>query len=134
MINRYVIMLSGAVLVCGAAYYTGVRHERNAAEARMLSAMETMVARSNELAVDDAAHAAVFAASREKTRVIFRGLEKEVIKYVEVLDSNCGLDADGLRIWNAANLGAAANAAGASDGPVSAVTVGADGPARGPPD
>lgn len=53
--------------------------------------------------------------ANQEREVVTRTVEKEVIKYVQIESDNlnaCELDADFLRIWNAANAGSFKNESG----------------------
>jgi hypothetical protein len=104
MINPYVIIAVLVALIAshGTAYYYGGEHRENAINAQQLKATNKAIAQADVQAVKD-------------NQVIkFVEVEKEVIKnvYIKVRDkvnenidknpvySECGLDADGLRLYN----------------------------------
>lgn len=111
-------LLAGLVLTLAlfaAGYRLGQRHESNAREASLVNTLQVMAARAADLAQQDAALSAAQETARERVRIVYRTLRAEVNRYVAIDDYNdCGLDDDGLRLWNAANRGDAAVGAGES--------------------
>lgn len=67
----------------------------------------------NQLANGELALGSVTAANatQAQVQIVHDVVTKTVIKYVQThpIAATCGLDADGLRIWNAANSGTAVN-------------------------
>jgi len=104
MINPYVIiaLLLGLIASHSTAYYYGGENRENAIKAEQLEATNKAIVQADEQAVKD------------NQIVKFVEVEKEVIKnvYIKVRDkvnenidknpvySECGLDADGLRLYN----------------------------------
>jgi len=103
-LHPYVIIaiLLGLIASHGTAYYYGGENRENAIKAEQLEATNKAIAQADEQAVKD------------NQIVKFVEVEKEVIKnvYIKVRDkvnenidknpvySECGLDADGLRLYN----------------------------------
>lgn len=101
------LVLALALLTMG--YGLGRKHEGAAREAAQIKAMQDMAARAAELAQQDAVLSATQEAGRERVRIVYRTLRQEVTRYVANTEhSSCGIDGDGLRLWNAANRGDAA--------------------------
>lgn len=103
-----------AALVLALALFTmgyglGRKHEGAAREAAQIKVMQDMAARAAEQAQQDAALSATQEVDRERVRIVYRTLRQEVTRYVANTEhSSCGIDGDGLRLWNAANRGDAA--------------------------
>lgn len=109
-------LLAGLVLALAtfaAGYGLGQGHESDAREAALVNTLQTMAARAAELAQQDAVLSAAQETARERVRIVYRTLREEVSRYVAINDdSDCDLDSNGLRLWNAANRGDAAVGAG----------------------
>lgn len=110
-------ILAGVIVALGLAYFTGTRvgahREKVAAEAQLVKTMQAMADQAAAQAKADAAAAAQHETKQEKIRVVYQTLTKEVKVYAESHDlGHCGIDADGLRLWNAANQGPAADPTG----------------------
>jgi hypothetical protein len=125
LLNPYVAL--AAVLyglwVFGTGYFLGTKHEREAGLARQAAVQAVQVAVA---AKEDARREAIGTqreASQQQIRTIYTTIREQAdARRDEVqVDTNgvgvarCGLDADGLRLWNAANRGAAAPVLGESD-------------------
>ena len=81
---------------------------------------EAQRAAITQTAKEDVRREAIGAAretSREQIRVVYRTIKEKADEYVKKMPefNACGLDTDGLRLWNAANSGAAANMPGEPD-------------------
>lgn len=101
-----------AVLVLGLALFggglaTGSHLARQAAKAERLDAVQRAIDQGEELARQDGEILATAAVKRAARQVYTKQLDQEIEKNVEANPAyrECGLDADGLRIWNAANAG-----------------------------
>lgn len=101
-----------AVLVLGIALFggglaAGDHLAEQAAKAEQLDAVQRAVAQANEIAGQDSEILATGDIKRATRRVAAKQLDQEIEKNVEANPSylECGLDADGLRLWNAANAG-----------------------------
>ncbi|MGB7650901.1 MAG: hypothetical protein WBL62_06885 [Gallionella sp.] len=118
LFNPYVAL--AAVLyglwVFGTGYFLGTKHEHEAGLARAPAVQAIQVAKA---AQEDTRREAIGAAreqSREQIRTIYTTIREQADARSNTIqvDSNgvvvpsCGLDADGLRLWNAANSGTAA--------------------------
>lgn len=113
----YIVAVSIAV---GGAYFiynTGYESGENAATLRcnarvesIEESMKTALNAANEKydkrVIDAEKRAREYWKSRQKIEIVTQEIEKEVIKYVKsetANDNSCELDANFLRIWNAAN-------------------------------
>lgn len=95
------------------AYGLGRVHANNACAAQTLAAVERAIAQAEQLAREDAEILRADIERQERVRTRFRTITREVVRYVETHpDRRECLDADGLRVWNAANAGDFAPAAG----------------------
>ena len=120
-IAAFVVLLS---LVCGAYL-----HGMGTGEARTTAHYEALMAERDQQAAAALAQALAEAqaqaqaameaerkhlAAQTRTETEFRVITEKVVEYVEKNPgtASCGLDADGLRIWNSANRGRAEGAAG----------------------
>lgn len=96
------------LLVLGiGAYAMGHRHASNACAAERLAALSRAITQAERLAREDAEVMAAHVEQAEQVRVVYRTITSEVKRYVDTHPdvARCGLDADGLRLWNAANAG-----------------------------
>src|SRR3569832_179141 len=127
-----------AVLAIGGAYYAGqhigARDAHAAAEAQRTA---EKAAALPQLVDAMSAMSARAAADRAAT-AMFSRMQDEVSEYVKThpVIGGCGLDADGLRVWSAANAGdadaARSPASGEPDGGVRSAAAAEVGSARGP--
>jgi hypothetical protein len=116
------------LVLVGGPYYIGRHQAQTACElAAARAQVAAQVAAQSTQARQEAISAQAAATAQtqiERERAHTRTLVKEVTRYVHDTipappgAASCGLDADGLRIWRAANAGAdgAADAAGGADG------------------
>jgi len=128
MIPGREIMIAAVMLLivlepmCGylVGKHNGARGERTRAQAELVTTMQTMAARSAELATADAARLAAAETRRRQTQATMDKLSAQVSDYVATYSplDDCALDDRGVQLWNAANAGTAAPAAGAADGAV----------------
>lgn len=106
-----VALIAATLAISG--YVVGHRHAANACAAEKLRAVQRAIMQAEELQREDAEVLRSDIAMQERVRTEFRIITREVVRYVEAHpDRRECLDADGLRIWNAANAGAAPSAAG----------------------
>lgn len=85
------------------AHYEQILTERDRlANDALVAAMDDqarLIQRASAIEREQVQHA-------ENVRVVYRNIEKRVTEYVDKTDmADCSIDADGLRIWNAANSG-----------------------------
>lgn len=97
------------VLACIAAGVVGgLNIESNRRDAVALKETRAGIAAANKESARREALGSAREGSREKIRVVYRTIKEkadENIKTNATAYAACGLDADGLRIWNAANSG-----------------------------
>ena len=105
------------VLACiGFGYVQGVARESDRRDAQALQQTRAGVAAADKESTRREAVGAQREVTREKIRVVYRTIKEKVNVYVDTHSGvDCGLDADGLRLWNAANAGAAAPLPGEPD-------------------
>lgn len=110
-------LLIGALTLYGGSYYAGTIHATNACKAEKLGAVERAIEQANSIATEDAAMATYHEAKREIRSHFAKQLDKEIEKNVAANPGyfKCGLDADGLRKWNAANAGDSVESSGKRD-------------------
>lgn len=107
------ITIGGAYLIYNAGYEIGENAASLKCSERVESIEESMKAALNaanekydKRVIDAENRAREYWKSRQKIEIVTQEIEKEVIKYVKsetANDNSCELDADFLRIWNAAN-------------------------------
>lgn len=99
-------VLIGLGLFLG-GYFTGKSNEHNADDAKKGKALETAVEKHDEAEAVGQEVERQSAVRSAKTEAIFNGIQQGVITYAQThRPDDCGLDADGMRIWRAANDGA----------------------------
>lgn len=95
------------------AYLLGSRHANDACAAAQLEAVQRAIEQANQQALEDAEVLRGHVEIQERTRTEFKTISREVIRYVETHPNRVQcLDADGLRLWNAANAGSSETIAG----------------------
>ena len=113
-------LLGGLVMVL-ALFLGGYGLGNNQAKTSCVAGqVEAQRAAITQTAKEDVRREAIGAAretSREQIRVVYRTIKEKADEYVKKMPefNNCRLDDDGLRLWNAANSGAAANMPGEPD-------------------
>ncbi|HEU0283265.1 MAG TPA: hypothetical protein VFQ99_05735 [Gallionella sp.] len=126
------VLLIGACVAFG--YIQGVSRESDRRDAQELKRTNTGIAIANKETARREALGAAREVIRERIRVVYRTIKVEAENNVEknaVVYADCGLDADGLRLWNAANSGSAAPVPGEPDGGLSGAAARALGEAGG---
>lgn len=104
-------ILALALLLCGglgAGFVAGLRYEANSRDAQTLRSVTVAHARAEKETARREQVAQRYEDTRETVRTVYVAIEKEGERNVEKnadAYAACGLDADGLRIWNAANAG-----------------------------
>ena len=117
--------LLGALVIAlglvGSGYWAGSRNATNACIAGKSKAQVAAVTAAEKETTRREALGTQREVAHEQIRVVYRTIKEKADEYVKKMPefNACGLDADGLRIWNAANSGAAAPLSGE---PVSAVS------------
>lgn len=103
-----------ALALFGGGYKMGDRNAGNACIAGQASAQQAAQAAANRESARRETIGAARETSREQIRIIYKTIKEKTDDYVkkETLDPRCGLDADGLRLWNAANSGSAEGLSG----------------------
>lgn len=96
-----------ALALFGGGLWVGNHLAVQAAKAEKLDAVSRAIAQANDIARQDAEILATADIKRAARRVAAKQLDEEIAKNVEANPAylQCGLDADGLRNWNAANAG-----------------------------
>jgi hypothetical protein len=137
LLNPYVAL--AAVLyglwVFGTGYFLGTKHEREAGLARQAAVQAVQVAVA---AKEDARREAIGTqreASQQQIRTIYTTIREQADAHINTMQVNqngaavpsCGLDADGLQLWNAANSGTAAPVRSESDDRLPTAATGAVG-------
>lgn len=112
-----------AIATVSGLYYGGYRHGRSSSDAKhnaqiaeaarkheaaMVEAVEARIALEAEYALAAARASAKHRADVAKIKKQAQGVKDELEKYLAGRDMQCGLDDDGLRLWNAANRAASA--------------------------
>lgn len=108
--NPYIIIaaLVWSGLLIGGSYGVGVKHERNASEARQKEAIERQMKEHQANEAIDMQAAYEVGKAQQGVRTVIRTIQRQVDKVVEKpVYRDCALDPDGMRIWNAANRGEA---------------------------
>lgn len=98
------VFLAGAGLAGTAAW----KYKSYECQADKLAALQRAIEQANAIAEQDREVLQTYEAQATRTRTVFRNLTREVIRYVQSHpDPVQCLDADGLRLWRAANAGTA---------------------------
>lgn len=117
---RFLPYIAAASIAIGVAYFiynTGYKSGKDAAklkckervesiEKSMKTALNAANDKYDKRVIDAENRAREYWKSRQKIEIVTQEIEKEVIKYVKsetANDNSCELDADFLRLWNAAN-------------------------------
>lgn len=132
----YLAALSGFLLIVSGVFWGGYEFGQSRAENECIKASAASAAEQKQAAEkieerrEEITDVAVSA--EQQRQVITRIQTREVIRYVQAHPHpDCGLDADGLRLWAAANAGTNPSAAaGAPDGAVPATAVAGERPAE----
>jgi len=113
---RVLALLLLALACIGFGYVQGVTRESDRRDAQELHSIRAGVAAADKESTRREAVGAAREVVREKIRVVYRTIKEKVNVYIDThANVDCGLDADGLRLWNAANAGAAAPVPGEPD-------------------
>lgn len=101
-----ILLLTHAVLLFG-GYFLGKSDEREDQLAARAVAKDKVVEQAVEVAKKDDAVATGHEVKREARLAVAKQLDKEIQQNVAANPAyyECGLDADGLRLWNSANAG-----------------------------
>ena len=102
-----------------AGYSAGASNVEVKAQASVIKSDQVAVAQAasavkvqQDWSKADQSSVASAASATQAVHVVYRTITQQVVKYVQTHPSaaGCGLDADGLRIWNAANAAISASA------------------------
>lgn len=105
MTRALIILAVAAALVFAGYSYRGYQCRADT-QAAIIDATQRAITQANALAAQDAQVSTQYEKARVEQRTVYKTITKERIKYVERHpDVRCGLDVDGLRLWNAANAG-----------------------------
>jgi hypothetical protein len=129
-----IALVAGAV--CVGAFF-GYRYADNACEAQQGKAQAEVVVQHNDAADSGQAVEKKSVQRAAKTEAVFNGIQKGVTTYAQNHPvDDCRLDADGLRLWRAANANTDALPSGERSAALSsaadAAERGDDGPSRQP--
>lgn len=112
MLAYILAALISAIGIAGGAYYYGYQHATDACSAEKLKGVQADIAESGRVnKATTKSEAGTVGALAANTNT-FRKLRAEVPHVSITPDPNCRLSADGLRLWNSANRGDTAGAAG----------------------
>jgi hypothetical protein len=101
----------GLLVIAGGAWQHGRDAARDACEADKAAALRRAIVQAEALAAQDREIYAEHLGRERRVRVIYHTLTEEAHRYALAHPDDCGLDADGLRLWQSANAGHAAPAA-----------------------
>lgn len=112
LLNPMALLLGLGLFASG--LWTGTHLMELAAKANQLDAVQRAIQQANEISEQDGQILATADITRAARRVAAKQLDQEIEKNVEANPAylECGLDADGLRLWNTANAGDAADLPG----------------------
>lgn len=91
-------LLLAAVLVH--VYRAGVANGQNAIRAELMQQYQRQAEQLAEGYAADLAQLEAYQARQAEREVVYRTIEKEVIRYVTSRDPTDCIDADGVRLWN----------------------------------
>lgn len=109
-ILAYVLLLLAGV---GFGYVQGLSRESDRRDAQELKQTRAGIKAADTESTRREAVGAAREVVRERIRVVYRTIREKA--HETPVNADCGLDADGLRLWNAANAGAAAPVSGEPD-------------------
>lgn len=117
MAARLLAMLAGIAALFIGGYLLGKADERTDWVASQAHAQQAAQAKTDEINTRREQVAQSREVSRERIRLVYRTVKEKVDENVKnnPAVNDCGLDADGLRNWNAANAGEAAPVPGEPD-------------------
>ena len=133
--TRLLTVLVVAIVSSGGGAYLGYRYADNACQAKKEDAQDVAIEVHDGAAQAGQVVERKTARRAAKTEAVFNRVQQGVVAYVQTHSAAvCGLDPDGLRLWNAANQGADSVAAAERDATVSDVAAADDGRADGSAD
>lgn len=100
-------VLLAAMALFGSGYAAGSKHASSACSASQAKAHQAAQAKADEITTHREQVAQQRENSREQIRVVYRTIQEKANENIQnnAAAYDCGLDADGLRSWNAANAG-----------------------------
>ncbi|MEW5904800.1 MAG: hypothetical protein AB1722_10720, partial [Pseudomonadota bacterium] len=125
----WLVALLLALGLFGAGYAAGSKHASSECIASQAQAQQDAQAQIDETNTRREEVANERETSREQIRIVYRTIKEKA--HETSVAADCGLDADGLRLWNAANAGKATPMRGQPDGRVPGTATGAIGEAAG---
>ena len=110
-------LLGGLVIALAlffGGYGLGEKHAKTECVAGQVEAQRAAVSAATKEDVRRETVGAAREATREQIRIVYKTLKEQTLEAVNNHPefNDCGLDADGLRLWNAANTGEAAPVSG----------------------
>ena len=112
--------LVGELVIALALFFSGYgwghKHAKTECVAGQVEAQQAAVAEAAKEDVRRETVGAAREASREQIRIVYKTIQEQALETVHNHPefNDCGLDADGLRLWNAANTGEATPVSGES--------------------
>lgn len=108
------LLISSGLFISG--YFIGKSDERTDNQAKTAASLQRLIAQQAALAKQDNEVLATHEVTNDKIRIIYRTITQKVNDYALTHHADaCVLDADGLRLWHAANAGDTAPATSQSD-------------------
>ena len=126
------LVIAAALLMSG--YGFGQKTASSACAVAQAQAQQALQAKADETSERREKVAQSREVAREQIRVVYRTIKEKADENIKNNPefNNCGLDADGLRLWNAANDGSLKTLRGESDSSVPSATTGPFGQSDGP--
>jgi len=100
----WLAVLLAALALFGSGYAAGKKHASSACVADQAQAQQAAQAKVDETNAMREQVAQSRETSREQIRIVYRTI-REKAHETPIAGADCGLDADSLRLWNAANAG-----------------------------
>ncbi|ARO88159.1 hypothetical protein EBAPG3_010435 [Nitrosospira lacus] len=99
----WIALLAGALAISGGSYYYGGKHARDAAKAAQFVELSDAVGKAIAKIKTITKELDKYEATREKVRVVYRTIKEKADANIDKNPgyAECGLDADGLRLYNA---------------------------------
>lgn len=126
-------VLLAAMALFGSGYAAGSKHASSACSASQAKAQQAAQAKADETNTHREQVAQSREVKREQIRIVYRSIQEKANENIQnnAAAYDCGLDADGLREWNAANAGESAPVRSEPDYGLSSATTGQFGKADG---
>lgn len=113
MLTRIMVVLLCAIVLFGLGYTKGVKQASVSCAADQAKAQQAAQTKVDETNTRREQVAQTREVSRESIRVVYRTIKEKADE--KPVAADCGLDADSLRLWNAANSGDATHLSGEPD-------------------